>query len=421
MPMKKALSLPHLVFYGIGMILGAGIYSIIGKAAGVAQEGLWVSFLLAAFCAALTALSYAELATLYPQTGGEYIYLKNIFPTLPYLSLLCGSMMVFAGISTAATVAMAFAGYMQQFVSLPTTVTTIAILFLFTVINIIGIKESSWMNIVFTLIEISGLILFITLGMQSENFGKVLSTPTLNGAVFSGAALVIFAYFGFENIVNLVEESREPQELPKGILISVAVSTVLYLLVSLAALALGSPQELATSDAPLSDIAGKTSPSIAKALGGIAMFSTANTVLISMLSTSRVIFSMAREKDLPQMFAKFSAKRSTPWMASVTVFVLALTLLPVGGIEVVASASSFATMFAFSVINLALIHLRFVEPEKERSFKVPFSIGKFPVLTGMAALVSIVFLFFFKKEVYFLGAFVFIVTTVVYFISRRNS
>lgn len=403
------------------MILGAGIYSIIGKAAGVAQEGLWVSFLLAALCAALTALSYAELASLYPQTGGEYIYLKNIFPRLPYLAVLCGSMMVFAGISTAATVAMAFAGYLQQFISVPATLTTMTILLVFTVINIIGIKESSWMNIVFTFIEIAGLILFIGLGFQSENFGKVLSTPTLNGAVFSGAALVIFAYFGFENIVNLVEETREPRELPKGILISVAISTVLYLLVSLAALALGSPQELAMSDAPLSDIAGKTNPFLAKALGGIAIFSTANTVLISMLSTSRVIFSMAREKDLPKLFGKISVKRSTPWMASVTVFILALTLLPVGGIEVVASASSFATMLAFSVINLALIHLRFVEPEKERFFKVPFSIGKFPVLTGLAALVSIAFLFFFKKEVYFLGAFVFVVTTSVYFFSRRNS
>ncbi|WII73464.1 amino acid permease [Bdellovibrio sp. 22V] len=413
--MKKALNLPHLIFYGIGMILGAGIYSVIGKAAGVAQEGLWLSFLLAALCASLTALSYAELATMFPRTGGEYIYLKSIFPSLPYFALVCGSMMVFAGISTATTVAIAFAGYLQQFAAVPMWATSAGLLGVFTLVNIAGIKESSWVNIVFTLIELSGLILFIIVGTQSEKFGAALSEVRFDGAMISGAALVIFAYFGFENIVNLIEETKEPEEqLPKAIFISVALSTVLYVLVSLAALALGTPQELGASDAPLSDVTRKTNPLVASALGGIAMFSTANTVLISMLSTSRVIFSMAREKDLPGVFTKVSPKRATPWVASIVVFGLALSLLPVGGIEVIASASSFATMLAFSVINLALIHLRFVEPDKERPFKVPLSIGKFPVITGLAAAVSIALLFFFTKEVYLLGGFVFAVVSLLF-------
>ncbi|KYG63470.1 amino acid transporter [Bdellovibrio bacteriovorus] len=422
--MKKSLSLFHLIFYGTGMILGAGIYSVIGKAGGVAENGLWISFLLAALCASLTALSYAELATMFPKTGGEYIYVKNIFPQWPYLAMLCGSMMIFAGISTATTVAIAFSGYIQQFADIPEFVTAFCLLGVFTLVNILGIKESSWVNVVFTLIEISGLLIFVWVGLQSPKFGEALAEPRFDGAIISGAALVIFAYFGFENIVNLVEESKAPEkDLPKGIIISLVISTILYLLVSLTALALGSPEELSRSNAPLSDLTRNAASWIPRTLGAIALFSTANTVLISMISTSRIIFSMAREKDLPQVFSKLLKKRATPWMGALAVFALAIALLPSGGIEVVASASSFATMIAFTVINLALIYLRFKDPERKRPFKVPFTIGRLPLIPTFASFVSVALLFFFNREVYVLGAGVIVFVTLLYIFlrSRRSS
>ncbi|KYG69589.1 amino acid transporter [Bdellovibrio bacteriovorus] len=419
--MKKSLSLFHLTFYGTGMILGAGIYSVIGKAGGVAENGLWVSFLLAAFCASLTALSYAELATTFPKTGGEYIYVKNIFPQWPYLAMLCGSMMIFAGISTATTVAIAFSGYIQQFAEVPQFVTAFCLLGVFTLVNIIGIKESSWVNVVFTLIEILGLLIFVWVGTQSPKFGEALSEVRFDGAVISGAALVIFAYFGFENIVNLVEESKTPEkDLPKGIIISLGVSTVLYLLVSLTALALGSPEELGRSNAPLSDLTRDAAAWVPRTLGAIALFSTANTVLISMISTSRIIFSMARERDLPSVFSKLLSKRATPWMGALAVFGLAMALLPAGGIEVVASASSFATMIAFTVINIALIYLRFKEPHRTRPFKVPISIGRWPLIPTLAACVSSGLLFFFSREVYVLGAGVFVFVSVLYIVLKSR-
>lgn len=419
--MKKALNLPHLIFYGIGMILGAGIYSVIGKAAGVAGESLWISFLVAAVSASLTALSYAELATMFPRAGGEYIYIKNIFPDWEFLAMLCGSMMVFAGISTAATVAIAFSGYLQHFIEVPWFWSAIAVLAVFTVLNIIGIKESSWVNIVFTLIELSGLIVFVVIGTRSPQFGEALATASFDGRAISGAALVIFAYFGFESIVNLVEETKEPgEQLPKAIIVSLIVSTILYFLVSLAALALGSPAELQKSDAPFSDLTRSSYPTVAHVLGGIALFSTANTILISMLGTSRVIFSMAREKDLPSFLARVLPKRETPWMAAILVFILAISLLPIGGIEIVASTSSFATMAAFSIINMALIYYRFKEPRKKRPFRVPLSIGRLPIPATLAALISMALMFFFKKEVYLLGAFVSIVIIGLYWFRRRK-
>ncbi|WP_291515459.1 APC family permease [Bdellovibrio sp. ArHS] len=419
--MKKSLSLMHLTFYGTGMILGAGIYSVIGKAGGIAGNGLWLSFLLAALCASMTALSYAELATMFPKTGGEYIYLKNIFPQWPYLAMLCGSLMIFAGFSTATTVAIAFSGYLHQFFQMPQFLTALLLLGVFTSINILGIKESSWVNVVFTLIEILGLLIFVWIGVQSPSFGEALSNVKWEGTIVSGAALVIFAYFGFENIVNLVEESKTPEkDLPKGIIISLLVSTALYLLVSLAALALGTPEELGLSNAPLSDLTKNAATWVPKALGGIALFSTANTVLISMISTSRIIFSMAREKDLPAVFAKLSPRRDTPWTGAIAVFVLAMALLPSGGIEVVASASSFATMIAFSIINLSLIHLRFTAPKKNRPFKVPLSLGRLPLIPVLATTVSVALLFFFPRAVYVLGFGVLGFISILYLILRSS-
>jgi basic amino acid/polyamine antiporter, APA family len=196
MSLKRTLGLPMLTFYGTGMILGAGIYSIIGQAAGKAGNNLWQGFVLAAATALLTALSYSELATMFPKAGAEYVYLRNSFPRQRWIAATAGIIMTFAGCATASTVALAFASYLHQFVQWPNLLVASCILILFTGVNILGIKESGWINAIFTLIEVSGLILFIWLGWQSPKFGDaLLITPSL--AIVSSAALIIFSYFGF--------------------------------------------------------------------------------------------------------------------------------------------------------------------------------------------------------------------------------
>ncbi|WP_374078081.1 APC family permease [Bdellovibrio bacteriovorus] len=419
--MKKVLSFANLTLYGIGMIVGAGIYSVIGKAAGVAEETLGLSFLLAGGAAFLTALSYAELSSMFPKAGAEYIYLKNIFPSLPILSFVCGSMMVVAGVCTAATVATAFSGYVQETLKFSFVGLSFVVLLLFSLLNIWGLKESSRINAVFTMIEVCGLVLFILMGVRSENFGQNLSfTP--ESKTFSGAAMIIFAYFGFENIVNFAEETRDPQkQLPRAIFLSVTVAGVLYILVSLSALALMNPAELAQSEGPLGAALQKTSMQAAYIVGGIAIFSTSNTVLISILSTSRIVFSMARENDLPALFKKQTKNKETPWVASLLVLTLASLMLPAGGIAVIASVSSFATMLAFSIVNLALIHLRFTEPERDRPFRVPGHIGRMPIAPLLAFLTSLGLIFFFQKQVYFVGGALIGLILLFYFIrTKRN-
>lgn len=402
------------------MILGAGIYSIIGQAAGIAGEGVWQGFALAAIAALLTALSYAELATMYPKAGAEYFYLRNAFSRHRWLAATTGIMMWFAGCASAATVALAFASYLQHFIAVPHLIVAGGLLVFFTGINVVGIRESSWINAIFTVIEALGLILFIWLGWQSPTFGAALSaTPTL--ATVSSAALIIFAYFGFENIVNLSEETRDPEKtIPRAILLSLLISTVLYVLVSLAAVALMPPEQLALTESALTDAAMKGSPGLAGILGGIALFSTANTALIALVTTSRIVYGISKDRSLPSILSRTHSVRQTPWVAALLASVVSVGLLPLGKVETVAKVSAFATMIAFVAVNGALVVLRFSAPVKLRPFKVPFAIGPWPVLPTLGIVACVIFLFQFDSQIYLLGFMAIAVSSGVYFLFGKR-
>jgi APA family basic amino acid/polyamine antiporter len=387
--LARALGLAGLTFYGVGMILGAGIYSVLGVAAGHAGDALWLCFLASGLVALLTAFSYAELATALPRASAEYSYLRRALPRWPSAAIVTGLLVALSGACTAATVSIAFAGYLRSFVDLPAHVVALGLLGVVTALNVVGVKESGWVNVVFTLLEGSGLVLFAVLGATHERFGDALAAaPTLG--IASGAALVFFSFLGFENIANLAEEAKNPKrDLPRAIFLSVGIAVMLYVVVALAAVALLSPAELATSDAPLANAAERHSPRLAGALGGIALFATANTALISILVSSRVVFGIAREKELPAPLARLLPKRKTPWLATLLVAGVSASLVPFGKVGVVASLSSFASLVAFAAVNVALILLRYREPKKSRPFHVPLAIGKFPILPALGALLTL--------------------------------
>lgn len=401
--LKRILGLPMLTFYGTGMILGAGIYTVIGKAAAIAGESIWLSLVLASVVAALAALSYAELSAMFPKVGGEYVYLRNAFPKSKWVANSAGILVAFAGIASSSTVALAFAGYLQQFIQFYPTIIAVSLLMIFTVINILGIKESSWMNVVFTIIEVFGLLMFIYLGVQSPNFGAALFSSSSHATV-SASALIIFAYFGFENIVNFAEETKNPEKnLPRAILLSIAISTFLYVLVALAAVSLLPVAELAISHAPLSDAVRPISSKIAGALAGIALFATANTVLISLVTTSRILFGMARDHSLPLIFSTLTKKQKTPWVSAIFVLVIACLLLLLKKVEILASISSFATMMAFVAVNSTVIVLRLRDPNTQRPFRIPLDIGKVPILPVLGVVFSIILLLQFDSRIYIVG------------------
>ncbi len=398
--LNRTLGLPMLIFYGTGMILGAGIYSIIGRASAQTGDTLWMGFIFAGASALLTALSYAELSSMYPSAGAEFVFLRKAFTKKKWIGSTAGIAMAFSGAATAATVALSFAGYLDQFISSPQTLIALTVLLAFTAVSIAGIRESGWITVISTLIEVGGLILIIYLGVTSEKFGKALSISPHLGTV-SGSALIIFSFFGFENIVNLAEETKDPKKnLPRAILISVIFSTILYILVSLSALALLSPESLAKSNAPLMSVARAVSEKYATILGAVALFSTANTALISLIGASRILYSMGDSKALPEASAKLLPKAKTPWIASLVVLATAACLIPLGKLETVASVSSLTTMIAFFLVNIALIYLRFSQSSTERPFKIPMSIGKIPVIPVIAAIISIILITQFELKVY---------------------
>lgn len=391
MPLAKVLGLPGLTFYGVGIILGAGIFSVLGAAAAESGEALWISFALSGAVALVTALSYAELATAYPHASAEFSYLRRAFPKVPQMALVVGLLVAMSCAASATTVAIAFAGYLRAFVDVPPAPVALALLAATLVLNVYGAREASWVNAAFTVLEAGGLVVFIWLGLSAdpESFaGALIARPTLG--ILPGAALVFFSFLGFENVANLAEDAANPRrDLSRAILLSLGISTLLYVLVALAAVALVPIDQLAGAEAPLADAASARSAKLAVALGVISLFATANTALASLLVASRVIFGIARDGELPRAVAAVLPSRKTPWVAVAAVTAIAAALVPFGSVATVASLSSFAALLAFAAVNVATIVLRYRDPTAERPFRLPLTVGRFPLLPALGAATTV--------------------------------
>lgn len=389
MPLARALGLAGLTFYGVGTILGAGIYSVLGVAAGRAGDALWMAVLASGLVALLTAFSYAELASTYSRAGAEFTYLSRALPRWPSVALVTGLLVALSGAATSATVAIAFAGYLRSFVDVPASLVAWGLVAAALGLNVVGVKQSGWVNAAFTLLEAGGLLLFVGLGATSDSFGQAFAAKPSIG-VISAAALLFFAFLGFENIANLAEEAKKPKrDLPRAIFLSVGIATTLYVLVALAAVALIPTDQLAQAQAPLADAARERSTTIAGALGGVALFATANTALISMLAASRIVFGIARDGGLPERLAAVLPKRKTPWLATLVIAVVTAGLVPFGEVGVVSSLSSFAALLAFAAVNVCVIVLRYREPEVERPFRIPGAIGRFPIVPAAGVIATL--------------------------------
>jgi amino acid transporter len=355
--------------------------------------------------ALLTAISYAEMTTSFPAAGAEYVYVRKAWPEADWLAFGVGTVILIGGAATAATVAMAFGGYLRVFLDLPPTVSALALLAACTAFNIWGLRESSWVNILFTSIEILGLVLVIVAAWTSDRSGSPPATLHAQPAVMAAAALLFFVYLGFEEVANLAEEVHRPaRDLPLALLVSIGITTALYILVALAVVGLAPPAELAASEAPLALAIERAWPGAARWLAAIALFATANTVLITVIATSRVAFSMGRDKEIPETFGTLLPGRQTPWIAALLLFAMSAVLVPLGSVKILAEMSSFAALMAFLAVNLVLIVLRYRQPGRPRPFRVPLAIGRLPVLPVLAIASILVLLVHFEWRIYVAGA-----------------
>lgn len=419
--LKRRLSLFSVSVFGIGVIVGAGIYSVIGVAYGHARDSIWLSFLLAGLAAFLTGVSYCEVATMYPSAGAEYTYLRKSFPRTLFPSFITAMILIIGGAVSATAVAYSFAGYLQYYLSINQTMAGAALIVLCTLINLRGIQSSNRANLIFTFLEIAGIALVLWFGFSEKNPVHSLSLNVHSGT-FTAVGLIFFVYLGFEDIANLSEETIEPEKnIPRAILFSLALTTVLYLLISFAVMRLVDSETLARSPFPLAEVLRNKSLVSSRVLSVIALCSTANTALITMLVTSRMLFSVARSGDLPSMFGKTKGKNQNPVAATFLTMILTLLFLFAENLELLVSLSSLATLVAFAAVNFSVIKLRFSEENERRPFRVPLSIGKWPMPSVAGLCLTIVMCFDFNKEVYLIFAAVIFVCGLIFFFRKKQS
>ena len=394
--LKRRVSLFGVTLYGVGNILGAGIYALIGEVVGYTGNFSWLVFIIASIIGALTGLSYAELSAMFPKSAAEFVYTEEAFK-IRLLSFLLGWIIIFSGILSAATVALGFGGYLAALIGIPTIIPVaifaVVLIFILGLINFVGIRASTMTNILFTLIEASGLILIIIIGIPylgTVNY-FVLPIGTSFSQIFSAVALIFFAYIGFEDIANIAEEVKKPtRNLPRAIIYSIIITTILYCLTALSVVSILDYELIAVSPAPLSDVSSE----ILGPVGGIlmtfiALFSTANTVLIMMIVTSRMMYGMARDKALPEGLSKVSPKFKTPAVAILITMIL--TMIPlglyfIGDISTIADATVFGVLITFFLVNLSLIVLRKKKPELERPFKLKPNIRWLPIVSLLGSI-----------------------------------
>lgn len=385
--LKRTLTLPLLTFFGLGTILGAGIYVLVGEVAGLAGMHAPLAFVVAAVVASFTAFSYAELAARHPTSAAEAVYVQEGFGR-PWLSMLAGALVLFAALASAAALANGFAAYLRLFVDVPAWTAVLAVLLALGALAAWGIHESARAAAVATLIEIGGLLLVVAVSGESllalpQRLPEL--APPLRGAawpgIFLAAFVAFFAFIGFEDMANLAEEVIEPERtMPRAILLALAIATALYLLVAVTAVLALSRAELAGNDAPLALMYAKATGREPFFIGLIALFAVLNGALVLLIRAARVLHGLSARGWLPAGLGRVHPVRRTPMLATavVTAATLALALaLPLASL---ARATSAAILVVFCLINLALLRIR-------RRIPAPTGVRGYPAVVPLAGCV----------------------------------
>lgn len=368
--LRRALSTAAITVYAVGDILGAGIYALVGTVVAAAGSGAWISFCLSAVIALLTGLTYAELSSRYPIAAGAAAYCGRAFRH-PLVAFLIGILVLASGITSAAAVSHAFVGYLHAFVALPPMLASVSLLALMALLNYAGIEESARVNLVLTLVETSGLLLVVAVGLSAAravplaDLAGRLAPPADLAGIVSGATIAFYAYIGFEDTVNVAEEVKgASRALPRAILTAIGFSCLLYATVTVAALLTMPVSGLARSTAPLLDVIGAAGVRLPPGVFSVvALFAICNTGLLNLIMASRLSYGMAREGLMPAALARVHPVRRTPWVAVLVTLGLAMLLAVSGGVRVLAQTTSLLLLTVFTVLHVALWRIKQRHPD----------------------------------------------------------
>lgn len=367
--LRRDIGLVLFALYGTGNIIGAGIYVLVGEVAGAAGILAPLAFLIAAFVAGLTGLSYGELAARYPVAAGEAVYVNAAFDRR-WLSIAAGLLIAAAGLVSAATMARGFVGYFQLFVSLNDVLIITGLVTALTLLAVRGIADSARFAALLTLLEAGGLLWIVLVAApnlpnlaQLPVIATLQAEPSVWPGVFTGVFIAFFAFIGFEDMVSIAEEVKAPaRTIPRGIVMAFLLASALYLLVVVVAIATLPVAELAASDAPLAEVYRVATGQPAVFIGLIGIVAVVNGALIQIIKGARVFYGMSNNGWLPAILGTVSPRTQTPVIATLiaggSVWLLAL-LLPLIRLAELTSA---CVLVVFILVNLALLRIRRAEP-----------------------------------------------------------
>ncbi|CFX30606.1 Amino acid transporter [Candidatus Filomicrobium marinum] len=386
--LKRVMGPWLLLLFIIGDILGTGIYALTGQIAEHVGGVVWLPFLVAFAVALLTAFSYLELVTKYPRAAGAALYAHRAFG-IHFVTFIVAFAVTCSGITSASTASRAFAANLSNAFGLGLdqgagiTLVGLAFMLAIALINFRGVGESLKVNVALTVIELTGLLIIITIGLWAIGAGqgdvsramefKTSEDGSFIWPVIAATTLAFFAMVGFEDSVNMAEETKDPSHIfPRILLMGLLLTAIIYVLVSISAITLVPPEQLSQGETPLLQVVQAGAPSFPiEIFGLITMFAVANTALINMMMASRLIYGMSREHVLPPVLGKVHAERRTPYVAIAFTTLLAFALITfVGEIPALGGTTALLLLCVFTVVNVAVLILR-KENVDHRHFRAP--------------------------------------------------
>ena len=379
--LKRNVTLPMLIFYGLGNIFGAGIYVLIGKIAGISGIYLPLSFLIACIVVFFTAMTYAELSARFPHSAGVAVYINAGFK-IPLLSTVVGVTIALSGLLSAATLLDGFYSYLTFFIHTPEIVTTLMAVIIISSIAIWGISQSITITAVLTLVETFGLCMVIYVGFGDISWdAKTLHSfiPPMNftliNAIILGAFLAFYAFIGFEDMVNIAEEVKDPSNtMPKAIIITLMIATFVYIIIALVSISVLSADELSNTNAPLAKVYETAANSDAAILSLIAMFAVINGALVQIIMASRIFYGMSKQGWIPGILSIVHPQTHTPINATILAGLIVFILSTYFPIVTLAQSSSFLIFIVFTLVNISLIRIKHKDPHPEGIRTYPIAI-----------------------------------------------
>ncbi len=386
-----------LLLFVVGDILGTGVYALTGKVAAEVGGAVWLPFLVAFLVAILTAFSYLELVTKYPQAAGAALYTHKAFG-IHFLTFMVTFTVMCSGLTSASSASEAFASNFVEAFDLSIgegaalTLLALAFITLIAVVNFRGVSESVRVNVLLTCVELTGLLIIICIGAWALTRGagdtsRLLEFDTADGqtgfgAVTAATALAFFAMVGFEDSVNMAEETKDPVRIfPRVMLLGLCITGVIYILVSISSVALVTPEDLGEGDAPLLKVVAAGAPDFPVGIFAfITMFAVANSALINMLMASRLLYGMAKQRVLPRFLGKVHPRRRTPWAGILFTTAIAFGLIFFADLAALGGTTSLLLLCVFTIVNVAVLVLR-RDPVEHAHFRAPTAL---PVVGAVA-------------------------------------